>query len=335
VNRQHEDEQNRGDQGRGVERATPPTSCFFAANGCGRDRRKREAKPTFGGGSTRSHGLTARVARKWRPVERVAYPVRKPRRPAQRLVPRRRPCCRPWRNGPGRLGRGRPRRHVRSHHRSSSGSRAAILRRRRCDGRRGRRAARCGVGRRRLHRHAAWIRRRHRRRQRWTRRHEGERVDVALLVGGDTHAEVHVRLRELCLGAGGADRPYDVALGDLLSAPHHVRAEVEERHGVPVRGLDRHRSPRTRNRACERHRAGHRRHDRRADGRSDVDSSMLTRFVRVRTVEGERGENRARHRPAPAERRSRRKKRGSQSRENQQAHRGRPPLSEMETRRSK
>ena len=73
-------------------------------------------------------------------------------------------------------------------------------------------------------------------------REEPERVDVALRVGRDADAEVHVRAGMLGLAAR-PERPDGLALGDEGAAPHGGLTEVKERDRVPVGRPDRDRAP--------------------------------------------------------------------------------------------
>ena len=189
-----------------------------------------------------------------------------------------------------------------------------------------RRRGRC---RRRQDRISARSRRRHR--DRVGAGQEQLRVDIALRVWGLPDAEVDVRHRQLRNAArvDGADR---IALPDRRPAPDRERAEVHERHRVPIRRLDRHRLARGRHGSGERNRAGRRREDGRPHRRADVDPAVLSRRVRVRTVERERRQDGPRHRPAPAQRRSRGGHGGHSGHDEKQTHGGRtPPLSVMQT----
>ena len=156
---------------------------------------------------------------------------------------------------------------------------------RRCRHRR-RRLRRAGAGR----RWAARVGDRPRRQQRL-------RVDVALLVDGDPDAEMNVRLRFFGLSAraDGGDRgsfAHRVALSD------GDRPEVLERHGVPVRRLDRERPAALGHGAGEGDDARGRSRDGRSEIAGDVDTAMLARRVRVAS-EGEWAEHRPVHRPGP------------------------------------
>jgi hypothetical protein len=206
--------------------------------------------------------------------------------------------------GQGRVGRGRGRAllvHRRAHGRCAGSS-----------GRRGRRSRRLGLldrcrsragspGRR------GFSRRRHDRvggRGRrlapggGARRKKRQRIEVALRVGRQAHAELHERLRLLRL-ATRADRPDAVALGDRHALRHRDRAEVRERHRIALGGGDRHAPARARDRARKAHRTGRRRDDGCPGRCSDVDAAVLTRGVRVRRIEQERLEDGAVNRPRP------------------------------------
>ena len=147
-----------------------------------------------------------------------------------------------------------------------------------------------------------------------TGRQQTERVHVALLVGGDANAQVHVRNRDLGRSAG-ADRPHHYALGHRCSAADGDRAEVDERHRVAARGLDRHGLAARRHRACVRDRSSRGRHDARSRGSGDVDAAMLSCRVGVRP-EGERPQHGPVRGPRPGIGVTRRK--GRRSDENQQ-----------------
>ncbi len=188
--------------------------------------------------------------------------------------------------------------------------RLELLRRRRRDGgrRRGRglvdRGRDCCRRRRhgRLERLLGRRRGRRCRQGRWQRRGAGgeqpERIDVALLVGPETDAEVHVRTGHLSV-AGRADGADAFALGDQLASRDRDRAEVRERHRIPVGRIDRDAPARGGHRARERDGPG--------GGRShgvtlrsrDVDASVLTGRIRMRVVEGERLDDGASGRPRP------------------------------------
>ena len=126
---------------------------------------------------------------------------------------------------------------------------------------------------------------------------ERERVEVALLVNGAPHAQVHVRLARRCVGAL-ADRADASALPHLVTALHCDRAELQQRHGVTVARADRQRATSRRNGAGERDGPCHRRAHGLADWAAHVDPAMLTCGVRVRP-EDERSQHRPLDRPRP------------------------------------
>jgi len=123
-------------------------------------------------------------------------------------------------------------------------------------------------------------------------------IDVALLVGLETNAEVHVRTGHLGV-AGRTDGAYALALGDHLASRNRDRPEVRERHRIPVGRVDRDAPAGGGHRACERDGPG--------GGRSHgvtlrsrhVDASMLTSRVRMGVVERERLDDGASGRPRP------------------------------------
>jgi hypothetical protein len=142
-----------------------------------------------------------------------------------------------------------------------------------------------------------------RNRRRLRSREEEERVEVALGIRAAADAEVDVRHRQLrhAARADGADH---LALGHLRAAPDAERAEVDEHDGVPVRCSDRHRLAARRHGSGKGNSAGGGGDDRRAGRGGDVDPAVLAGRVGV-GAEGEWPQDRALHRPAPAERRSR------------------------------
>ena len=91
------------------------------------------------------------------------------------------------------------------------------------------------------------------------------------------------------------DRP----LGDRAAARDADRAELEQRHCVPVRRLDRQGAPASGDGAGEGDRAGRRRADGTPGGRADVDASVLAGRVRV-LRQCERPQDRTFGRPGPA-----------------------------------
>jgi hypothetical protein len=166
-------------------------------------------------------------------------------------------------------------------------------------------------------------------RARSRRGQEEKRVEVSLLVGGSPNPEIdvgHVQLGD----AARADGSHRFALAHGGSAPHAERAEVHERDGVAVRGLDRHDLAAARDAARERDRSRGGRDDRSPRRGADVDPAVLARRVRVAGIEGKPDQHRPCHRPGPGERRSR-DDQGGGSCESEQAHLDGPPLSGMQT----
>jgi hypothetical protein len=163
----------------------------------------------------------------------------------------------------GRRRRGSNRRWVGHGHRRRLGD--GQLRRRRLDDDH-RRHERCGRGN--------------------ARGQERQRVEISLRIRGGPHAEMDVRLRHLGVAAR-ADRSDAVALRDRCAARDRDRAEVGQRHGVPVSGRDRHALPRRRNGARERDRSGRWRRHRRAGITADVEPTVLSRGIRMRRIEEE------------------------------------------------
>ena len=145
-----------------------------------------------------------------------------------------------------------------------------------------------------------WLRPRPGRRRRVLRRQEGQRIEIALRVVGESHPEVDVRHRQLGLAAR-ADRADELPLRDGVAAPDDVRPEVNERHRIAVGSRDRHRLAADRHRPRERDRARDGSNHRCPGGRADVDPTMLSGGIWVRAVEREEREHRALHGPAPAE----------------------------------
>jgi hypothetical protein len=201
-------------------------------------------------------------------------------------------CRRGWRRSgcsldrgvglPGRLDRGRLRLGI------ARGRRWADRRRRRrraglwSRNRRGQRLGRLG----------------RRRRRRIARGQEPDRIDVPLRIGGDPCAEVDVGLG--VLGVSGLRRGADDRLlRDRRSARDGDRAEVLERHGVPVRGQDRDRSASRRNRPGEGHGAGSGSENLLAGRGRNVDAAVLTSRVRVASRKRERPQDRSAGGPAP------------------------------------
>jgi hypothetical protein len=153
-------------------------------------------------------------------------------------------------------------------------------------------------GRRALGRRRRRLRRRTGRRRRRPRREEEQRVDVALLVGGDADPEIDVWLGKL-RDAARTDGPDRRPLCEICAAHDTDRAEVDERDRVSGRCLNRHCLATGWNGSREGHCAGGRCDDRRADRRADVDAAMLAGRVRV-APERERPQDRAVDRPRPS-----------------------------------
>ena len=130
---------------------------------------------------------------------------------------------------------------------------------------------------------------------------ERERVDVTVLLGRPPDAEMDVGNRELRNPArpDSADR---LTLGDGISAPNRVRAEMHERDGVAVCRLDRHDLAQPRDRPGEGDGPRRRRDHHGPGGRSDVDPAMLPGGIGRALVEGEERQDRPIDRPAPPER---------------------------------
>jgi hypothetical protein len=76
----------------------------------------------------------------------------------------------------------------------------------------------------------------------------------------------------------GAD---DRAFGDVAPAEHAGRGELQQRHRVPVGGLDRERMAAAGHLPCEGHRAAPRRDHRRAERGTHVEAAVLPAGVGV------------------------------------------------------
>jgi hypothetical protein len=167
------------------------------------------------------------------------------------------------------------------------------------------------LGRRYGHRHGHGRRRRSdrfddrvtRRRRRRRRRPGGEqrkRVEVPIWVGGQSDAEVDVRLGSFRLAAR-ADRPHDLPLADRRPGRQGDRSQVHEGDRVAVLGADRQTEPLARQPAGEgddpRGRSAHLGARRSAD----VDAAVLAARVRV-VPQDERTQHRPLDRPAPRSR---------------------------------
>lgn len=179
-------------------------------------------------------------------------------------------------------------------------------------------------------------RRRGRPRSRWSRRNpasgrrpvrrshsrhrkERQRVEVPLRVGGPPDAQMDVGHGQLGLAAR-ADGADVLALRDRTAPAHRVRPQVDERDGISVSGLDRHRLALSRDRSHERDRARGGRHNRDPSRRTDVDASVLPRVVGTALVEGEERQDGPVDRPAPSDRRCRGDQGGKRSQCDEQAH---------------
>jgi hypothetical protein len=125
-------------------------------------------------------------------------------------------------------------------------------------------------------------------------------VQVAVGIGGHANAEMDVRA--VVLGLAGPPQGSDLLpLDNGCSARHGDGAEMEQRDGVPVGGLEGDRTAVKRQGPCEAHDARRRRHDRLAAGASDVHAAMLARLVLARAHD-ERTQHRAGRGPAPGAR---------------------------------
>jgi hypothetical protein len=204
------------------------------------------------------------------------------------------------------------------------------VRGRRCRGGRGRhldgrdRRGRSGSGRRRrCRRRSGFCARRRRRRRRDAGRQERERIDVSLLLGGASDAEVDVRLARDRVDAltDGADGR---ALGNRVSAPDGDLAQLEQRDRVAVSRSDRQRPSAARDRADERDGPFARRTNSLTGRRGDVDAAVLAAGVRIGT-ERERTQHAAVDRPRPGRGRARKDERNHDARQDDSTHRLRPP----------
>jgi hypothetical protein len=287
-------------------------------------------------GRSRDRGIEPRVVRRRSGLRHAPAAIGCRRRPRtvrpRRAGVRRRSRRNPWRDGSRTLGAAR---------RCASGSvggrasrrvdRPSLLGRYGIEGRlwydRRRALGEAGGGRRRLDSRRIDRRRRlgcrHglRRRlgSRGARRQERERVQVSLRVGRRADADVHVRRGKLRIPRG-ADRAHDCAFGDLRSARHVDRPEVEQRHRHCRRRLDRDRPAAAGNRPGERHDALGRCGDGRLDCRGDVDAAMLAARVWMGAVEVEATHDLAVHRPGPRARRCGRKREGAEDQDAESSH---------------
>jgi hypothetical protein len=137
------------------------------------------------------------------------------------------------------------------------------------------------------------------------------RVDVAVRVGGQAHAEVDVGLGAFGLAAR-ADRADDFALCDCSPHSNGDRPQVNQGDRIAVLGTDRQAAALMGNLAGERHDSGHRSAHLSARRRADVDSTVLPASVRV--VTGDEGpEHGAVDRPAPSGRARHESQRGKEN----------------------
>ena len=134
------------------------------------------------------------------------------------------------------------------------------------------------------------------------RRQERQRVDVALVVRGQTHTEVDERLGQV----DDAARPHRSDGSTFAhggAALDDDRAEVDERRGVAERRLNGNGLAAGRHGPRERDDARRRREDVSPGGRAEVDATMLARRIRVGVIERERTQDWTVDRPGPRLRR--------------------------------
>jgi hypothetical protein len=115
-------------------------------------------------------------------------------------------------------------------------------------------------------------------------RQERQRVDIAVRIGGQADAQIHVRLGPLGLAAR-ADRADDVALRDRGPDRDPDRAEVDEGDRVPVLGPDRQAEALHGKTAGEGDDPGRCGTDVGSGRCTDVDPAMLTAGVRIATAD--------------------------------------------------
>jgi hypothetical protein len=161
---------------------------------------------------------------------------------------------------------------------------------------------------------------------------ERQRIDVALILGRHPHAEVDERLRAVD-DAARPDRPDNGAFGDERSALHADRAEMDERGRVPERRLDRDGLAPVRHGSGERDGASRRREHLRAGRCAQVDATVLTPRVRVRTVERERPQDGTIDRPCPGLRCRRRQEQGGERNDGESAEHEASLLPDLRTER--
>jgi hypothetical protein len=111
-------------------------------------------------------------------------------------------------------------------------------------------------------------------------RQEAEWVDIAVLVGGHAHAEMHVRLHRHGVGAR-PDHPDRVALGDHPALVDEQRPELAMGNRVAVRRQHRDHESLTRHGTGERDLAAGSRPHSRSDRAADVEAAVLPARVRV------------------------------------------------------
>jgi hypothetical protein len=129
-------------------------------------------------------------------------------------------------------------------------------------------------------------------------REKRQGIDVTLLVACDAHPEVHERLGEIDLAAR-AHCADGGALGDVRTALHVDRPQVDERQRVPGRRLDGDGLATRRDRARKGHDTRTRRDHGSAARRPEVDAAVLPRPVGMRAVERERSQHRPCDGPRP------------------------------------
>jgi hypothetical protein len=238
----------------------------------------------------------------------------------------RRACTRTRRRNPAGVGR-RSRRTFDG--RWCRGPRRALRGCRDCGRARRRARALCGGSGRRLSRRGRGDRRRSRGRAERRRRPRGGRrsraprqqplgIDVPLLLRRDTDAKVHVRFRHLWLSAW-PDRSDRLAFVDGVAPRNCHFPEMDERHRVAVRSLNRHDFAVPGRRSCERDRSVRRRAHARAGLAGNVDAAVLAARVRI-VSERKVTQDGAVGRPCPGTRVGRYEERKHESREQESAH---------------
>jgi hypothetical protein len=148
---------------------------------------------------------------------------------------------------------------------------------------------------------------------------EEERIEIAVRLAASPHAKVNVRHRQLGLAAR-ADRADRQALRDRCAAQNRHGSEMKESDRVAVLGLDRDGPTADGDGSCEGDDSGRRREHRRPRGRSDVDSAVLARCIRV-VAEQKGSQYRTLHRPCPAQSRVRPGQHDGDRSAHQQSHR--------------